>query len=134
MQKTSMFNVNADFKRMYYGALFRNGFLIVVYLKKNRLNETKLGITVSKKVGDAVVRNRVRRIILAAYRELIKERNLIGFSIVVVAKQPCSKVKMQNVLAELKKHVDFIMNRNLRNSHKFSNFRVGQFKHWLKNC
>lgn len=105
---TVSINRNTDFKRMYYRAKYKNGFLIVVYLTKNRLKKARLGITVSKKVGNAVVRNRVRRIIKAAYVDLEKQENLRGLDIVIVAKHPCSQVKTQKVYRELKKNINFL--------------------------
>ena len=77
-------------------------------MTKNRLKKARLGITVSKKVGNAVVRNRVRRIIRAAYVDLEKKENLRGLDIVVVAKHPCSQVKKQNVYRELEKNINFL--------------------------
>lgn len=102
---------NTDFRRIYYRAKYKNGFLIVVYLIKNKLKKARLGITVSKKVGNAVVRNRVRRIIKAAYSELEKEEDFRGFDMVVVAKQPCSKVKTAKVYRELKKNINFLLKK-----------------------
>ena len=99
---------NTDFRRMYYRAKFKNGFLIVVYLCKNRLNRTRLGITVSKKVGNAVVRNRVRRMIKAAYSLLEREENFRGLDVVVVAKQTCAPVKMGKIYREMKKNIAFL--------------------------
>ena len=84
---TSSLNQNTDFKRIYYRGLCRTGRDIVIYGMKARSNkETRLGITVSKKVGNAVVRNRVRRIITAAYRRIEKENDLKGYNFVVVGR------------------------------------------------
>lgn len=99
---------NIDFKRMYYRSKFKIGILTVIYLKKNKTRRSKLGITVSKKVGNAVVRNRVRRIILAAYRKMEKEEDLKGFNIVIVARKNCCFVKMWDVLEEIKKNIFFL--------------------------
>ena len=99
---------NTDFRRMYYRAKFKNGFLVVVYLYKNRLDKARLGITASKKVGNAVARNRVRRMIKAAYVLLEKEENFRGLDVVIVAKQPCAPVKMEKVYMEIKKSVAFL--------------------------
>jgi ribonuclease P protein component len=55
---------------------------------KNRTNKFKasrVGITASKKVGGAVVRNRARRVIREAWREFAA-RILCGFDIVIVAR------------------------------------------------
>ena len=59
--------------------------LIVTYALKNRLGYTRLGITTSKKIGKAVQRNRARRLIKTAYRNLLPEI-APGYDIVVVAR------------------------------------------------
>lgn len=43
---------------------------VVIYVRKNRLKCKRLGITAGKKVGGAVQRNRAKRVIRAAYREI----------------------------------------------------------------
>lgn len=110
LQYTTFIKKNVDFKRMYYREKFRIGFFSVVYLKKIRFNGTFLGITVSKKVGNAVERNRVRRIIKAAYRELEKVENLKGLCLVIVAKKSCLNAKSYDVLKEIKKNIFFLRN------------------------
>ena len=111
MKYTSSIKKNTDFKRIYYSSKFKIGFLTVIYLKKNKTNMANLGVTVSKKVGNAVVRNRVRRIILAAYKELEKLENLKGYSVVIVARKSCCCSKMWDVLNELKQNLKFLKRR-----------------------
>ena len=61
---------NRDFRRVYNkGKSFVCPFF-VVYINKNRKEGVRLGITVGKKIGNAVMRNRCRRVIAAAFREL----------------------------------------------------------------
>ena len=57
----------------------------VAYALKNRTNEIRLGITVSKKLGHAVVRNRSRRRIREIYR-LNEALFTPGWDIVIVAR------------------------------------------------
>ena len=108
MKYTESIKSNTEFKRMYYKSKYKIGFLTVIYLKKNREKTAKLGITVSKKVGNAVVRNRVRRIILAAYQELEKTKDYKGLTVVIVARKSCCNVKMWDVLKEVKKNLDIL--------------------------
>lgn len=102
---------NVDFKRMYYQARYKVGFFIVVYLKKVKFNGVFLGITTSKKIGNAVKRNRVRRIIKAAFLEFLKNEQLDGFSVVIVAKKSCLNVKSYDILKELKNSI-FLLRKN----------------------
>ena len=58
---------------------------LVMYLRKNDSDTNRLGISVSKKVGNSVVRHRVTRLIRESYR-LNEARLLQGYDIVVVAR------------------------------------------------
>ena len=58
---------------------------LVMYLRKNDSDTNKLGISVSKKVGNSVIRHRVTRLIRESYR--LNEAILLqGYDIVVVAR------------------------------------------------
>ena len=59
---------NADFQRVYReGVSFANRYL-VMYVAENKTGRNRLGISVSKKVGNSVVRHRVTRLIRESYR------------------------------------------------------------------
>ena len=68
MFKTISLKKNEDFLRLYKKGSFYVGKYIILYIKKNDLSTNRIGITVSKKVGKSVVRNRVRRLIRENYR------------------------------------------------------------------
>ena len=69
---------------------------------KNRLGFTRVGITSGKKIGNAVCRNRAKRLIRLAYRET--EINLpIGIDIVIVARQLVTQIKSQELCRYMKK-------------------------------
>jgi len=61
---------NRDFKRLYYRGKTEKSSVLVTYVQKSRLDHTRIGVTTSKKIGNAVQRNRARRIIKAAFFEL----------------------------------------------------------------
>ena len=84
MKFSSSLKFNHIFRRLYATKGVANGFL-VLYARKNRLGENRVGVTVSKKLGKAVVRNRVRRRLREVYR-LHESRFLPGWDIVVVAR------------------------------------------------
>ena len=84
MKFSSSLKLNHIFRRLYSTSGQANGFL-VLYARKNRTDTNRVGITVSKKLGHAVVRNRIRRRLREVYR-LNEEKFLPGWDIVVVAR------------------------------------------------
>ena len=68
MKHSQSLKKNADFQIVYKeGKSFANKYL-VMYVKENDLGINRVGISVSKKVGNSVVRHRVKRLILESYR------------------------------------------------------------------
>ena len=68
MKNSQSLKKNADFQIVYKeGKSFANKYL-VMYVKENDLGINRVGISVSKKVGNSVVRHRVKRLILESYR------------------------------------------------------------------
>ena len=84
MKFSSSLKLNHIFQRLYHTKGVADGYL-VLYARKNRTDSNRVGITVSKKLGKAVVRNRVRRRLREVYR-LHESRFLPGWDIVVVAR------------------------------------------------
>ena len=77
---------NSDFRIVYTrGKSYANKYL-VMYVLENNLGKNRLGISVSKKVGNSVVRHRVTRLIRESYR---LQENIFnsGLDIVVVARK-----------------------------------------------
>lgn len=73
-----------------FGNVYNNGKsyanrYLVMYVLKNNMDCNRLGISVSKKVGNSVVRHRVTRLIRESYR-LNKDNIIKGFDIVVIAR------------------------------------------------
>ncbi len=100
-QRIQTLKENHLFSRAYRKGRCFSGKYVAVYVMKNRnSDQNKLGITVSKSRGNAVKRNRTKRIIREAYRvfhRFIKEGNII----VIVARQPCVDAHVSVVTSEL---------------------------------
>ena len=76
---------NSDFRRIYRRGRSAVSGGVVVYCLKNRQGISRLGVTVSTKLGHAVVRNRVRRRLREIYR--LHERQIArGYDLVVVSR------------------------------------------------
>ena len=84
MKFSSSLKLNHVFRRLYRTSGYADGYL-VLYARKNRTGGNRVGFTVSKKLGHAVVRNRTRRRLREVYR-LNESRFAPGWDIVVVAR------------------------------------------------
>ena len=68
----------------------------------------RIGLTVSTKLGGAVVRSRVRRILREGLRAIESERSLkLGFLIVIAARSSATKLKS----TDIKKHLDIAFDK-----------------------
>ena len=96
MKFSSPLKLNHIFRRLYHTNGQANGYL-VLYARKNRTGQNRVGITVSKKLGKAVVRNRVRRRLREVYR-LNEEKFQPGWDIVVVARSRAVEAKFSRLV------------------------------------
>ena len=76
---------NYEFRRLYQKGASAVSPAMVLYCRKNRLGRNRLGITVSVKLGHAVVRNRARRRLREVYRLHTPELKQ-GYDIILVAR------------------------------------------------
>ena len=77
---------NRDFQTVYNkGKSLANSYL-VMYVTENGLGKNRLGISVSKKVGNSIVRHRLTRLVRESYR-LSEEHFRCGIDIVVIARK-----------------------------------------------
>lgn len=79
---------NTDFRRLYTRGTSYADPVLVTYFMKNRTGTCRVGITTSKKIGNAVERNKSRRLIRAAFQNVCREYEdcLQGWDIVFVAR------------------------------------------------
>ena len=84
MKFSTSLKLNHVFRRLYRTNGQANSML-VLYARRNRTPGNRVGITVSKKLGKAHIRNRVRRRFREVYR-LNEEKFLPGWDIVLVAR------------------------------------------------
>lgn len=96
---------NRDFVNVYTsGRSYANKYL-VIYTLKNASDRNRLGISVSKKVGNSVVRHRLKRLIKESYRLHEKMFNS-GLDIVVIARKgsnACDFAGIESALLHLMK-------------------------------
>ena len=85
MKYSESLRKNWDFQLVYKkGTSYANRYL-VMYVFKNQLNRNRIGISVSKKVGNSVVRHHLTRLIRESYR-LNEEKFACGYDMIVIVR------------------------------------------------
>lgn len=80
---------------------------LVTYVIKNKQNNLRIGITTGKKIGKAYMRSRARRVIRAAFREVLSSSELLmsGFDVVFVARGKTPFVKSTQLSKVMRKQL-----------------------------
>ena len=100
MQFSESLKKNHQFQFVYnYGKSYANKYL-VMYVKENGLDKNRIGISVSKKVGNSVVRHRVTRLVRESYR-LHESIFNSGLDIVIVARPGAASVGYNEIESAL---------------------------------
>lgn len=102
MQRNFRLSRSTDFKRVRRKGKSYAHPLIVLVAIENQLSKTRVGVTAGKSVGNAVKRNRAKRLIREAARGL-HPRMAPGWDLVIIARSPILQVKMLQVHAALEK-------------------------------
>ena len=110
MQHTKSLKKNEDFKRVYHTGRYSADKLLVLHVKKNGTQTSRLGISVSKKVGNSVIRHRIRGLIKEAYR--LNESSVPeGYDLVFSAREgakDCTYFEIESVLLRHMKKLGII--------------------------
>ena len=101
---------NYDFKSVYSKRKSYSDKYFIMYISENSLGFNRLGISVSKKVGNSVVRHRITRLVREGYR-LHEEMFNSGLDIVVVGRNAAASVSYSetvNALLHLGKKLNIL--------------------------
>lgn len=91
---------NHQFQFVYkYGKSYANKYL-VMYIKENGMEINRIGISVSRRVGNSVVRHRITRLVRESYR-LHEAVFNSGLDIVIVARQSAASVGYEEIESAL---------------------------------
>lgn len=96
---------NRDFQIVYKSGRSCANRYLIMYIKENGLSRNRIGISVSKKVGNSVVRHHLTRLIRESYR-LQEEHFPYGYDIIVVVRvnaKNCTFADMNSALIHLGK-------------------------------
>lgn len=92
--------LNKEFRRLYARGKSCATGSVIVYAMKKRYGENRIGITVGKTVGNAVKRNRAKRLIRESYSQTA-ERILPGYDFVFVARARTPGLKCSAVQRDM---------------------------------
>ncbi len=93
---------NREFKNVYKRGRSHLTRFFVVYVLKNKLNKNRIGFTTSKKLGNAVIRNRIRRRVKEAFysHELDTKHS---YDVVIVCRKKAQYADFDIMKKEMKK-------------------------------
>lgn len=99
MRFTQSLRKNRQFQEVYKKGVSRANRYLVMYVLENHQDENLLGISVSKKVGNSVVRHRVKRLVKESYR-LHEDIFNSGLNIVITARAFCTSIHLNRWRAQ----------------------------------
>lgn len=113
MLYTEILNDNKDFLALYKKGRYAASKYSVIYVRPNGRPFNRLGITAGKKVGNAVCRNRAKRLIRLAYRNT-EAKLPVGMDIVIIARTAICSIKSDEYCGYMEKYGIKDINRMFR--------------------
>jgi ribonuclease P protein component len=96
MGKNERIKKNSQFRFIYSRGKSYSNDKLVLYMFRNKKNVNRIGLSVSKKIGNSVVRNRIKRLIRESYR-LNKDTCKKGFDIIFIARIGSKNAKYKDI-------------------------------------
>ncbi|XER15982.1 Ribonuclease P protein component [Sporomusa aerivorans] len=100
LPKISRLCQNKSFQAVYRSGKSYANKNLVVYVLPNKSANRRIGFAAGKRLGPAVVRNRVKRLLREAYR-LNQDKFISGVDLILVGRQPLVKAKLVQVTKSL---------------------------------
>lgn len=101
MNKTFKIKKNNEFQYIFKeGKSFANRQLVIYYIKKEDQGNFRIGLSVGKKIGNAVTRNRIKRYLRQSFHEL-QQTILPTLNIIIIARQPTKDMEFFEVKKSL---------------------------------
>ncbi|KGX93675.1 ribonuclease P [Pontibacillus halophilus JSM 076056 = DSM 19796] len=101
MKKNYRIKKNEEFQYVFKrGTSFANRQLVLYYVKKEDQHHFRVGLSVSKKIGNAVMRNQIKRYLRQAFQELdpfLKQH----YDLVVIARKPTNQMDFHEIKKSL---------------------------------
>jgi len=101
MKKEYRIKKNEEFQQVFkHGKSFANRQLVIYYVKKPGQHHFRVGLSVGKKIGNAVTRNRIKRYLRTSFQELENEIKH-EYDYVVIARQPAKDMNGKEIKKSL---------------------------------
>ncbi|MGM0923607.1 MAG: ribonuclease P protein component [Bacillota bacterium] len=101
MKKKNRIKKNEDFQKVFkHGKSMANRQFVIYMLGQPEEKEFRLGLSVSKKIGNAVTRNRIKRLVRQVFLEE-KDSLKTGIDYIVIARMPASEMDYHEVKSSL---------------------------------
>jgi ribonuclease P protein component len=101
MRRKYRIKKNEDFQKVFkLGKSIANRQFVIYILQNPDEREFRIGLSVSKKIGNAVTRNRVKRLIRQVFSEE-KQRIVSGKEFIVIARKPAADMNYHEVKSSL---------------------------------
>ncbi len=101
MKKAFRIKENAEFQAVFKkGKSVANRQFVIYILEKEKQNHFRIGLSVSKKIGNAVMRNRIKRCIRQAFHEL-EEQISHNKDFVIIARKPAAEMDYHSIKKSL---------------------------------
>jgi|SRR5690625_594774 len=101
MKKAFRIKKNEEFQYIFkQGKSFANRQLVIYYIKKSGQTHFRIGLSVGKKIGNAVTRNRIKRYLRQSFHEL-EDKILPSLDIVIIARQPTKDMNYHEIKKSL---------------------------------
>jgi|SRR5690625_412878 len=101
MKKAFRIKDNVEFQNIFKkGKSFANRQLVIYYVKKHKQDHFRIGLSVGKKIGNAVTRNRIKRYLRQSFHELNNEIKPT-LDIVIIARQPTKEMNFHEIKKSL---------------------------------
>ncbi|PTV97907.1 ribonuclease P protein component [Halanaerobium saccharolyticum] len=95
---------NKEFKKVYEnGSSYATRNLVIYCLNYEKGKKNRYGLSVSKKIGNAVVRNRLKRRLREIIREFEREKEFKGYDIIFIARKPVVNLDYHRLKKDVKK-------------------------------
>lgn len=95
---------NKDFKNVYNKGKSKASRYLVIYKLENGLNHNRYGFSISKKIANAVGRNKIKRRLREIIREIEKKEKIVfGYDIIFIARKPVVDLNFHRLKADCNK-------------------------------